>query len=70
MIPEQLAESDFPAVLQQVLDKAQGNLTTEQLSRLANLLKQYQDVFAENDYDLGKLHGVRTQHRHWHGKAS
>ncbi len=49
------AESDFPAVLQQVLDKAQGNLTTEQLSRLANLLKQYQDVFAENDYDLGNF---------------
>ena len=50
-----LPEVSLPDHLQQVYDNSKANLTTEECAQLSELLGQYQDVFAKDEYDLGNF---------------
>ena len=46
---------NLPDHLQQVYENSKENLSPEECSQLAQLLEQYQDVFARDEFDLGNF---------------
>ena len=50
-----------PSQLQQLLEDSAMELTSEQLSEVADLLTEFADIFAENNFDLGEFDAI--QHR-------
>ncbi len=60
----QKATTEIPDHIQTVLTGAKPNLTDDEFLQLKELLVNYTDIFAENDYDLGNFteieHSVDT----------
>ena len=57
----------IPEHLQQLFEESRKNLTKEQSDSLAQLLIEYEDVFAKHEFDLGNFTGI--QHNIDTGKA-
>lgn len=57
----------IPEHLQQLFEESRKNLTREQSDSLAQLLIEYEDVFAKHEFDLGNFTGI--QHNIDTGKA-
>ena len=53
-----------PDHLKAMFDASRANLSDEESKKLSKLLRDYQDVFAKNEFDLGNFtaieHGIDT----------
>ena len=49
---------DFDAKIDKMVSQAEYNLTSSELSRLKELLKQNDSVFSKNDLDIGEFKEV------------
>ncbi|KAL5011242.1 hypothetical protein ScPMuIL_011676 [Solemya velum] len=54
-------EDKLPAALQDMIESASANLTSNQQKELAALVSEFRDIFAENDDDLGCFSAVQHQ---------
>ena len=48
----------LPNHLEQVFNVSKEHLSQEESSQLSNLLIEYQDVFAQSEFDLGNYRGI------------
>ena len=54
-------DEDIPNHLQDLVDRSKNNLTTEEIEILKETVMEYQDVFAKDEYDLGKFKEIKHQ---------
>lgn len=45
----------MPAHLQDLLERSSSELSEEERSQLADLLSEFQDVFAQSEFDFGNF---------------
>ena len=61
---QEKGEQEIPEHLSNLFEKSKGELTGQEHTHLRELLYEFEDVFAKNDFDLGKFdaiqHGIDT----------